>query len=84
MSTKDSEENPIVTGILDDADDHIDLSVGVMQMQMPDSRYILEEDYRVAGEVWRVHKSDPDPYTSQVWLNPPAKTDRGVQCWIGC
>jgi len=43
---------------IQDTDTYVDVCVGVAQWQLPDGRYILEEDYKVSGEVWRVHKND--------------------------
>jgi hypothetical protein len=42
--------------------------------------YWLEKDYRVGGEVWSVHKNDPDPYPSR----PHANCIGGRQRFIGC
>lgn len=66
--------------VLADTDEYVDICVGVSQWQKEDGRYILEEDYRVAGEVWRVHKSDADPYPS----NPHAHCVGGSNRFIGC
>lgn len=40
----------------------------------------LVEDYRVGGEVWRVYKTDPDPYPSR----PHAHCIGGNRRLIGC
>jgi hypothetical protein len=80
MTTNDTKEDPIVIGILADADDHIDLSVGISQWQMLNGLFVLEEDYRVKGEVWRVHKADADPYPSR----PHAHCIDGADRFIGC
>ena len=66
--------------IIDDTDDYIDICLGVSEWQAPDGMYILEEDYRVKGEVWRVHKSDADPYPS----NPHAHCVGGAKRFVGC
>lgn len=65
---------------IQDADGYVDVCVGVSQWQLPDGRYILEEDFKVSGEVWRVHKSDADPYPS----NPHAHCVSGAKRFIGC
>lgn len=72
-----SEEND---ELLVDTPDYVDVCVGISEWQLPDGRHILEEDYRVKGEVWRVHKSDADPYPS----NPHAHCVGGTQRFIGC
>lgn len=45
-----------------------------------DGKFILEEDFKVSGEVWRVHKSDADPYPS----NPHAHCVGGAKRFAGC
>jgi hypothetical protein len=65
--------------ILADTVEHVDVFVGISQWQTADGRYILEEDYRVAGEVWRVHKSDADPYPS----SPHAHCVGGAKRFVG-
>lgn len=47
-------------GVLSDTTEYIDVNVGLTEMVLADGRSILEEDYRVKGEVWRVHKGDAD------------------------
>ena len=49
---------------LKDEGTYVEVCVGVSQWKTLDGRYILEEDFRVDGEVWRVHKNDVDPYPS--------------------
>lgn len=62
-----------------DCGNYVDVCVGAVQMQSLDGRCILEEDYRVKGEVWRVHKSDADPYPS----NPHAHCVGGANRFVG-
>jgi hypothetical protein len=57
----------------------LEVSVGSIQMQLLDGRYILEEDYRVSGEIWQVHKSDADPYPSK----PHAHCVGGAKRFVG-
>ena len=66
--------------IVDDTDDYVDICLGISEWQASDGMYILEEDYRVKGEVWRVHKSDADPYPS----NPHAHCVGGANRFVGC
>jgi len=51
--------------IVEDLDNSISVNCGVSLWTMSNGLLYLEEDYRVAGEVWRVHKNDPDPYPSR-------------------
>jgi hypothetical protein len=67
-------------GILADTEEYIDACVGVTQWQLRDGSYIIEKDYRVQGEVWRVHKNDADPYPS----NPHAHCIDGAPRFVGC
>ena len=74
----DEDEEQI--GILADTETYVDACVGISEWQLPDGRHILEEDYRVKGEVWRVYKSDADPYPS----NPHAHCVGGAKRFISC
>jgi hypothetical protein len=53
-----------IAAIVDKSDDYISVNCGVALWEMANGLVWLEEDYRVAGEVWRVHLSDPDPLPS--------------------
>jgi hypothetical protein len=50
--------------IVNDADEYVDVCVGDCLLENPDGTVELQEDYRVGGEVWRVHKRDADPFPS--------------------
>jgi hypothetical protein len=63
---EDEEAGRDFQGIFSDTDECVELTLGAIEMVLPNGHYILEEDYRVSGEVWRVHKGDADPYQ-----NPP-------------
>lgn len=66
-------------GVLGDTPAWVDATVGVMEMVLANGWGILEEDYRVKGEVWRVHKGDADPYPSQ----PHAHCVGGAKRFVG-
>ncbi len=66
--------------IVDETEDYIDVCVGVSEWQVSNGLYILEEDYRIQGEVWRVHKKDVDPFPSR----PHAHCIDGAKRFIGC
>jgi hypothetical protein len=66
--------------VVEDAQDHISVCVGIAEWVNSDGLSILEEDFNVAGEIWRVHKSDPDPYPS----NPHAHCIGGGKRFVGC
>jgi hypothetical protein len=66
--------------IVEETDDHLSVCVGNAQWTDADGRFILEEDFNVDGEIWRVHKYDPDPYPS----NPHAHCIVGARRFVGC
>lgn len=49
---------------VDEGLDYIAISFELCLWRFADGHIYLEEDYPIAGEIWRVHKSDPDPYPS--------------------
>lgn len=58
----------------------IDIDVGISAWQQVGStRYIIEEDYKVGGDIWRVHLNDADPYPSK----PHAHCIAGTKRFIG-
>lgn len=65
---------------IEDTESYIDVCVGIAEWQTSDGYYILEEDFKIKGEVWRVHKNDADPYPS----NPHAHCIGGTQRFVGC
>ena len=65
--------------VLSETDKYIDICLGNAQWQTADGRFIMEEDFNVAGEVWRVHKYDADPLPS----NPHAHCVGGASRYIG-
>jgi len=66
--------------IVENTDEYISICVGNAQFTMADGRFILEEDFNVNGEIWRVHKNDPDPYPSK----PHAHCIAGANRFVGC
>jgi hypothetical protein len=56
----------------------VNLGEGVFY-ETADGRVMVQKDYRVAGEVWQVHKSDADPFPSR----PHAHCVGGKQRFIG-
>jgi len=73
------DDDPDFEGVLDDTPDFVDATVGTLEMVIADGRAIIETDYRVKGEVWRVHKSDADPYPS----SPHAHCIAGAKRFVG-
>jgi hypothetical protein len=66
-------------GVVADTDRYIDATMGLLEMVLPNGYAILEEDYRIKGEVWRVHKGDADPYPSK----PHAHCVGGAKRFVG-
>lgn len=63
-----------------DHGEYLDVCVGQIQLQrVSDGKWIIEEDFRVDGEIWRVHKNDADPFPS----NPHAHCVGGAKRFIG-
>jgi hypothetical protein len=71
---------PTIGRILAETDEFIELTVGEANWTNAQGLFFLEEDYRVSGEVWRVHKDDADPYPSK----PHAHCIAGAQRFVGC
>jgi hypothetical protein len=69
-----------------DTADYVDLSVGVSRWRDSKDPPTVEDDgfraddYRVSGDVWRVHKADPDPFPSR----PHAHCIGGARILVGC
>ena len=66
--------------VLTEDEDSIVVDVGIAQWKAADGRYYIEKDYKVGGEVWRVHKYDPDPWPSR----PHAHCIDGRERYVGC
>src|SRR5262245_9137022 len=61
-------------------EDSIDICVGITEWQEEHGYYFVEKDFPVNGEIWRVHKSDPDPFPS----SPHAHCVDGRERFKGC
>ena len=46
-------------------EEYIDVLTGPLELFTADGFFVEEADVRVAGEVWRVHKYDADPFPSR-------------------
>lgn len=76
LKQKIDAQNPAICA---DADDYIDLCVGSIEPDDHADNY-RADDYRVSGEVWRVHKGDADPFPSR----PHAHCIAGAKRFVGC
>lgn len=63
-----------------DTDDYLDLCIGVSGWRSSGDSSFTEDDYRVAGEVWRIYKGDVDPFPSR----PHAHCIGGANRFVGC
>lgn len=79
IAEKAAEKEVLVPEIVEN-DEYVDVCVGESAWRNADQGWIVEDDYRVAGEVWRVHKSDADPHPSK----PHAHCAGGAKRLIGC
>lgn len=66
-----------------DADEYIELRVSRMFWETSDGRSFVQKDYRVGGEVWRVHKHDADPFPSipHIALTDPTGSSAAHYIW---
>jgi hypothetical protein len=66
--------------ILEETEEQITICIGPAEWVNSAGLFILEEDFQAGGEIWRVHKYDPDPYPS----NPHAHCVGGRRRFMGC
>ena len=66
--------------IVETGDDFISISFRSCRWTDREGCGIIEKDYRVGGDVWRVNKNDADPYPSR----PHAHCIAGKQRFVGC
>lgn len=65
---------------VEETPEYVNVCVGISQWQSLDGYPIREKDCKVAGEVWRVHKGDADPFPSIPHAHCIAGSDRFVGC----
>ncbi|MDN7176973.1 hypothetical protein M0D69_02850 [Caballeronia sp. SEWSISQ10-4 2] len=63
-----------------DGDDFVEVSIGSAAWVNAAGKFFAEADYKVRGELWRVHKGDAEPYPSR----PHAHWIDGSKRFIGC
>lgn len=66
--------------IINNTEDYIEVCVGISQWKDQKGLFILEEDFAGGGEIWRIHKNDPDPFPSK----PHAHCIGGATRFVGC
>jgi hypothetical protein len=66
--------------ILAEGPNFIEVKLKTAQWMTLGDQFIEEPDVAVDGEIWRIHKSDPDPFPS----NPHAHYLDGHRRFIGC
>ncbi|UFX42023.1 hypothetical protein HAP47_0022350 [Bradyrhizobium sp. 41S5] len=64
--------------IVDEADDYICVDLGDIRIVDGLGRELMQKDYRVGGEVWRVHKYDVDPFPSRPHAHCVGGRDRHI------
>ncbi len=65
---------------VNDETTHVDVSLGEAHWVNAKGAFLNEADYRVGGDVWRVHKGDADPFPSK----PHAHLIAGQKRFVGC
>lgn len=63
-----------------DADNYVEIHIRRTRWEEPGGKETIVKDFKIGGEIWRVHKSDPDPYPS----NPHAHCVDGSAWLKGC
>jgi hypothetical protein len=63
-----------------EGENYIEVCVGLSQWKNEVGLHILEEDFAGGGEIWRIHKNDPDPFPSK----PHAHCIAGARRFVGC
>lgn len=66
--------------IVEESDDFVSVAFESFRWIDSEGYGIVEKDYRVGGDVWRVHKNDADPYPSR----PHAHCIAGKERYVGC
>ena len=66
--------------IVAETENTIEICVGEAVWVNAKGMMFLEEDFKVSGEVWRIHKSDADPLPS----DPHAHCIGGAKRFVGC
>jgi hypothetical protein len=66
--------------VVEDVEESIAVDAGLTKWEDAAGCSLLEKDYRVGAEVWRVHKNDADPFPSR----PHAHCIGGRSRFIGC
>jgi hypothetical protein len=69
--------------VLDENVESIELEVGDTSWLTSDGLYHLQEDLRVNGERWRIHKSDADPNPSNPHAHCVAGKHKGCKLHLG-
>ncbi|MGP0059341.1 MAG: hypothetical protein ACLPID_08660 [Beijerinckiaceae bacterium] len=80
LQEKIAAQDSVLEAICADTDDYLDLCVGISAWRESDDDGFRADDYPVAGEIWRVHKSDADPFPSR----PHAHCVGGSKKVVGC
>src|ERR1039458_8601838 len=66
--------------VVEAGDDFISVSFTSCRWTDAEGFGMVQKDYRLGGDVWRVHKNDPDPFPSR----PHAHLISGKERFIGC
>lgn len=64
--------------IVDESDDHISVDLGYIRVVDDLGRELVQKDYKVNGEIWRVHRYDADPFPSSPHAHCVGGRDRFI------
>jgi len=64
--------------LVEETGDHVDIVISQMALCDQQGSWLFEKDYKVDGEVWRVHKFDADPFPSSPHAHCVGGRDRFV------
>ena len=69
--------------VVQDAGEYVELKVTQTSWLTEDGLTYLEEDLRVNGERWRVHRNDPDPHPSRPHAHCVGGRNAGCKLHLG-
>lgn len=72
-----------MAGIVDETEEYVEFSVGACLVEEPGGGFNLTEDFVVNGEVWRIHKNDPDPLPSDPHAHCMSGKCAGLKLHLG-
>jgi hypothetical protein len=72
----------MTNGVIE-TEQYVDVRLDGCLFQYDDGTVLLEEDYRIGGDVWRINKSDSDPWPSDPHAHCIEGKFRGLKLHLG-